>query len=159
LHNAAFDITSFSRKHMVIYLLQPCENTICCLHATNLTVPDASQLVCTEKLHLDFSSLRLTQCNSRIMQKKQKKVLLRWKSSMPKRRIYCCSDIISLLTFLEFGNSRKTRNRYYYTLIVYPRRYTSHQAAALEKLSMTLLFPMQCLCTSGCCPLRQCTRP
>jgi hypothetical protein len=30
------------------------------------------------------------------MQKKQKKVLLRWKNSMPKRRIYCCSDIISL---------------------------------------------------------------
>jgi hypothetical protein len=59
---------------------------------------------------------------------------------------------------LEFGNSKKTRNWYYYNLIVYPRRYTSHQAAALENLSMTL-FPMQCLCTSGCCPLRQCTRP
>ncbi len=112
-----------------------------------------------KNLHFDFSSLRLTQCNSRIMQKKQKKILLRWKSSMPKRRIYCCSDIISLLTFLEFGNSRKTRNRYYYTLIVYPRRYTSHQATALENLFMTFLFPMQCLYTSSCCPLRQCTCP
>ncbi len=54
LHNATFDITRFSRKHMVIYLLQPCSHTICCLHATNLTVPDASQLACT-KIYMSTS--------------------------------------------------------------------------------------------------------